>query len=226
MPARQLTMQNEGALLQNYNHPQNWEPLSASLVSSPMVAYKNVQRLDLRGLLAGKETGLSVSNVVLQEAGIIDAPVASPTAGLMVVDVLSSVPLEDEVIADMYVLGNESTMPSFNLSSGMSRLASEQSLNLSQVTWGLWRFFAKDRNIVYKENYSVMKALHSGYFGEGEVMVAPTAYWTRVVFAFDNVAESTSYPALIPSANLVVLAQAVDLTVPQEVTAMIRSAQR
>lgn len=225
MPVRQFTMQNYGAMLQNYNHSGSWEPLSSTLVSSPMVGWRNTQKLDLRGLLAGKETGVGISNAILQESGFVQAPVAAREAGIFILDMLTTVVPTDEMLADCYRYNAEAVMPGFLHPIGVASLSSEQSMNPSQVIWGLWRFFCKDANLNPKDTFQ-MRVINSGYIGEGEPMVAPHVYWTRLVFGLDSITASTSYPCLIPSANLVVLGEALDLTVPQELTAMMRSAGR
>lgn len=235
MPMRQLTMQNRGATLQNYNVADQWQPLNASLVSSPMVAWRNTQKLDLRGLLAGDETGLGVSNAILQETGPVMLPVAVPEGGAMIIDMLTTVRPTDEVLSYCYRgTSLEATMPGFLHSEQLTGPtgpvdADTQSFSPSQVIWGLWRFFVKDRNLTSKGGASpsyVERVVSSGYFGEGETMVAPHVYWTRVVFGLASTTESNNYPVLVPSANLVLIAEALDLTTPQEVTAMMRGSGR
>lgn len=222
-------MQNAGAVLQAYNTPNSWEPLSVTLVPAPMCAWRNTQKLDLRALLAGNETGLVVSNAILQESGIIQAPVIAREAGIFVVDLLTTVEPTDEVLALMFSYNQEGTMPGFLLSETQTTTALTQTLNPSQVIWGLWRYFVKDQNLIAKAGATasfMMRPAGSGYFGEGETMVAPHVFWTRVVFSVEGTTTATSYPAIIPSANLVLIAAAEDLSTPQEVTAMMRSAGR
>ena len=232
---RQLTMQNKGATLQNYNLVDQWEPISSALVASPMVAWRNTQKLDLRGLLAGDETGLGVSNAILQESGPVMMPVSVPEGAAMVIDMLTTVRPTDEVLSYCYRGVNlEATIPGFLHSNSLTGItgpvdAETQTFSPSQVIWGLWRFFVKDRNLTPVGGASPSfssRVVSSGYFGEGETMVAPHVYWTRVVFGLASTTETNNYPVLVPSANLVLLAEALDLTTPQEVTAMMRGSGR
>lgn len=228
MPGRQFTMMSAGCTMQNYQVQGKWQAINFSLVTSPTVAYYTTERLDLRGLLAGKEQGISISNVILQEAAPVRLPTTAREASCMVFDCLTTVPLTDENMAQWF----DSTTYQANVA-GMLKPAdmtgvtsSDQELNPSQIVWGLWRWIVKDAVMSSKPGEFEVRTINSGYWGEGETIVAPNLYWTRLVFVTDNITQGTSYPAVIPSANLVVLGEAVDLTTAQEVTQMIRAAQR
>ena len=99
---RQFTLQSAGATLQNYSSDGRWNPIPVGLLPGPAGGWYSQERLDLRGLLAGDETGIAVGNVILQEAIPFNCPTAAPIAGIFVVDVLTTVLPTEESIAEWY----------------------------------------------------------------------------------------------------------------------------
>ena len=71
------------------------------------------------------------------------------------------------------------------------------------------------------ETQPVLRTYTSGNFGGGEVMVSPQVYWTRIVIATSP--DDTVY---IPSANLHMAVNALDLNDGQEIIQMMRSSGR
>ena len=63
--------------------------------------------------------------------------------------------------------------------------------------------------------------MQSGYFGQGDYAVSPTLWWTRIVYT-----ASEEDVVVIPSANLLTNARAEKITVPMELSQMMRAAQR
>jgi hypothetical protein len=96
-----------------------------------------------------------------------------------------------------------------------------QTFNPSQITWGLWRLFGINSSFRLSVTDWPTQTISSGYFGQGEVQVPPSVWWTRLVVCDDD---GTSIG--IPSSNLVVYAAAQAMTEPEEMTAMMRSVQR
>lgn len=221
-------MQSAGCTMQNYDADGKWEPINSTLVTAPTVAYHSTERLDLRGLLAGKEEGIGISNIILQEAAPIRLPTSNREGSCMVFDCLTTVPLTDENMAQWF----EATTYQTNVAGFLKNAdspgvaASAQELNPSQVVWGLWRWVVKDAVMSSKPGEFEVRTINSGYWGEGETIVAPALFWTRLVFVTDNTLQASSYPVVMPSANLVVLGEALNLSTAQEVTQMIRAAQR
>ncbi len=221
-------MQSPGCTMQNYVATAPWEVINSTLVTAPTVAYWNTQRLDLRGLLAGDETGIGISNVILQEAAPVKLPTSNREGACMVFDCLTTVKPTEENMARWF----EGTTYVADVGGFLAPAdfpeptSSEQRFNPSQVVWGLWRWLVKDAVLSPKAGDFDSRTINSGYWGEGETIVAPNLYWTRLVFVLDNTTQGSSYPVVMPSANLVVLGEALDLSTAQEVTQMIRAAQR
>lgn len=219
-----MTMMLEGTQASNYVTHGNWEALPAAIYAGPNTAYYNKTKLDLRGLLASKERGLEVSNVILQDAGEIRmVPSVSGEGHVFCVDLLTTVEPTEENMADWWRgISVPGSMPGFTIpTNALNDPPSEQSFNPSQILWGLWRLIAVDRNFVLGGTDLAMRTVNSGYFGEGETLVAPALWWTRLC-----VTNTTLNQIIVPSSNCIIRAQAIDLSMPQEITAMIRAAQR
>lgn len=230
-------MQRDGAILANYNSPGNWHTLNSStLYKATSGGYYTTSLLDLRGLLAGDESGISISNVILQEPDECRVNATTREGFMWVCDILTTVrPTEQNMSQWFRGLSNISKLPGFVQSVQATPAdAGDQFLNPSQVVWGLWRLITQDPAFTMEEVSAgpppimayASRVVSSGYFGEGETIVAPSMYWTRLVMVDETKTEEGGYPVKIPPANLVIMGMAVDLTTAEEITQMIRAAQR
>ena len=179
--------------------------------------------VDLRGLLAdGKNRGLNPLSIVLQEAAPIEF--ATEDTYCIVYDILSTVQLTRESIRALYAsYSTPGNVPGF-IEPGIATPQpgeSMQDLNPSQVVWGLWRQLSTNGQFRFAPTEYATQTVQSGYFGQGEVAVSPHLWWTRIVRT--NTDGST---LIIPSTNLVIYADAIALTEPEELTQMMRAVQR
>ena len=237
---RQITMQKSNAqLLQAFNHEGAWAPVRSTLLTTTTPwssggMWYNIDRLDLRGLLAGKENGVLFNNIVLQESGTpYQRDQDDPSEGTLIwmCDLLTTYkPSEEEISRYFRGLTEESIMPSFirgdvNISS--PTLAVEPH-NPNEVVWGLWRMFDLDTTSKVTDTLYELKLSSSGYFGEGDAVVSPHVYWTRVVWGLNSKLASPAggKGLTIPASNLVMQGTALELTVPQEITQMMRASGR
>jgi len=189
-----------------------------------------IKKLDLRAFNSSdRANGLDLLAISVQEA----SPVFSVTdageepGAVFMMDVLTTHKVQDEGpnqgILEWIQSGlHQWLTPGFLYSppSGASGMRIEE-LSPSQVIWGLWRAMGVDRNMTGVEQQPVLKTYASSNFGGGEVMVSPHCYWSRVV-----VASSPEDSIYIPSANLHMAVNALDLTDGQEMIQMIRSSGR
>jgi len=202
--------------------PNNWNNVAGFAGTGE--CYYNIQSLDLRGLMAGNERGLQPENISLQEAVPWSMPVAMAYM-FMVFDFISTVKPTEELIGDIYQRPDLGQNQGVGFPLTGSTLASawppsRQRLNPTQITWGLWRQFSMDPN--WDTNgASITRVANSGYFGQGDMAVSPALYWTRVVVTMKG-----EDVVAIPSANLLTYARAEKITAPEEMTAMMRAAQR
>lgn len=237
---RQITMQKANAqLLQAFNTEGSWVPVNSALLTTTAPwssggMWYNSDRLDLRGLLAGKENAVQFNNIVLQESSIpYQRDLTDTREGTLiwVCDLVTTYePTEEEISRYFRGLTEEAVFPSFirgdvNISS--SALGVEPH-NPNQIIWGLWRIFDLDTTTMVTDTLHSLKLSSSGYFGEGDPVVSPQVYWTRVVWGLN--AKLTS-PAggkglTIPASNLVMQGTALELTTPQEITQMMRASGR
>lgn len=231
---RQITMQKPGApLLQYYNTENGYIPVPSSYSVGGGMWY-NIDRLDLRGLLAGKENGVLLSNIVLQE----DLPIVlreanDPSEGShqWVCDIISTYkPTEKEIAQYFRGLEAENVLPGFlagrrNISASTIDVEPH---NPNQVIWGLWRLFALDTGTKTADNRWRTKMVDSSFFGEGDPIVSPQVYWTRVAWSLlsDQTGPAGGKPLALPAANLVMQGTALEMTTPQEVTQMMRASGR
>jgi len=186
-------------------------------------AYYFQAKVDLRGLLVdGKNRGLNPLSVVLQEAGPIEF--ATEDTYCMVYDIISTVKLTEQLIEGIYdSYSTPGDVPGFldpRVALPVDK-ESFQDLNPSQVMWGLWRQLSTNSLFRFQPTEMATQTVQSGYFGQGEVAVSPSIWWTRVVRTF-----STGDTVIMPSANLVLHAEAENLTEAQELTQMMRAVQR
>jgi len=175
----------------------------------------NQTKLDLRPFRESNGSrALDLLNITLQESPAWAN--GSSSLGILVIDILSSVRLTAQTIQNNYELNISGFLSTVDTGTGTQ--STDQSLSSSQVVWGLWRYFDHDQNL---QGLVVNRA--SSYFGEGEIVVAPALYWTRIVTMYSPSDGSTM---LVPSANLVCHAAVVDISEGQELAQMARMAQR
>jgi len=179
----------------------------------------NQTKLDLRPYYQANNTkALDLLNITLQESPVWST--GSSDIGVAVWDILTTVRLNRQTITDVVLsLRTPGFLITVPPGTGITEpLIQTQILNPSQVVWGLWRYLDHDINL---DRLLVLRA--SSYFGEGEIVVSPALYWTRIVTMYSP---SEGSSMLIPAANLVVHAAAVDITEGQELAQMSRMAQR
>jgi len=179
--------------------------------------------VDLRGLLVdGKNRGLNPLSIVLQEAAPIEF--ATEDTYVMVYDILSTVELTRDTIRAIYdSYSIPGKVPGFLDPMVALPVAGEgpQDLNPSQVVWGLWRQLSTNGQFRFAPTEFATQTVQSGYFGQGEVAVSPHLWWTRIVRTTGD-----SDTLIVPSTNLVIYADAIALTEPQELSQMMRAVQR
>lgn len=183
------------------------------------------RKLDLRAFNSSdKANGLDLLAISVQEA----SPFFSATdaqeepGGLFVMDVLTTVDLGHLEIQQWIQTGLHHWLtPGFIANVGQPAATRAEVLTPSQVIWGLWRAMGVDRNMTGVEQRPVLKSYASSNFGGGEVMVSPEVWWTRVV-----VATSPEDSIYIPSANLHMAVNALDLSDGQEMIQKMRSSGR
>jgi len=219
--SRQFIQALPGAMLGNDQENDIWEVADA-FIGSGTCSYATVQ-MDLRGLTAGKEVGLDIESLSLQEAGPWTAPDLTDT-GFMVTDVLTTVRPTEAVIAAMYERPDTATGRQLGFLYPVDTLISDvpsnlQSLNPSQILWGVWRLYGQDA--AWRAGQTMFRVAQSGYFGQGDVAVSPALFWTRVV-----ITNKLADLIICPSANLLSYGRGVSMTAPEEMTQMMRAAQR
>ena len=177
-------------------------------------------KLDLRGL---DDLGLQPMSVTLQEGGIVSLHQERTSA--MVFDVLTTVRPTEAAMAEWWRDINTQANPPGFLEGRTLSTPVTQTFNPSQVTWGLWRLFGVATQWSITPTDFATQVVSSSYFGQGEVQVPPSAWWTRLVIINDK--DASPLPSVgIPSTNLVVYAGAQTMTEPEEMTAMMRAVQR
>ena len=219
---RQWSFQIPGAGMGNGATDAPWEvtPVAAATGQGYYVQAK----LDLRALTSDPSSsrGVALANVSLQEAGPWDITGGESERAIVVYDMLTTVkPSEDGVLAPIWAgFSVPGLTPGFLDPVGGVDATEDNPLNPSQVIWGYWRQMGVDRNIVGGTDMFTV-TVGSSYFGEGEILVGPSVWWTRFI---GTVADPTQ--VIAPSANLNCYAAAVSLTEPQQMTQMMRSVQR
>ena len=215
--------------------PTNW---STELGASNFTIFTE-QELDLRAYNQGGK-GLQLLQLAVQESGTWYASSSEndypPT--VYCVDILSSVKLSNNSIAacnpDVGVggqkyhffpgfLGDISAFPSLPGPPPRREPAMAQQLNSTQVLWGLWRRFNMNSNIRI-DNANGINAFtltDSGEWGSAEVAVAPSLFWTRIVWVY-----SDAQTVYAPSAILEMVGETLDLPEFVELNQMARMGQR
>lgn len=215
---RQYTMMIPGTLCGGGLFGAGWTQFDPTSGSGAYYYYQN--KLDLRGL---DDLGLQPLSVTLQEGSIVSLHTQETSA--VIYDVLSTVRPTEESMAEWWVSINvQANPPGFlegSLTGTFPTTQDTQTLNPSQVCWGLWRLFGINGTFRLSGTDYPTQTIASGYFGQGEIQVPPSMWWTRLVICDDD---GTSIG--IPSSNLVVYADAQSMSAPEEMTAMMRSVQR
>lgn len=222
---RQITLQCAPVTASNYTATGPWEVADSSITAGPAPCVYKSTKCDLRGLRAGKEEGIEFGSISLQEAQQNSVGGAEET--MLVMDILTTVKPTEQQIANWY---NRQTIPGeapgFIVGSGATIDPAFPRLNPGQVIWGLWRQYAVNGSYRLGLEFPT-QVFNSGFFGQGDVVVSPEIWWTRVVYQGPDTGDpATPSTAIIAAANLVVWGVAVDMTAPQEMTAMMRSVQR
>ena len=219
---RQYTMMAPGSGLGGTQPGENgWQVVPAAVGPPSGVAHFYQTKLDLRGL---DDLGLQPSSVTLQEGGPVSLHTAETSA--IVFDVFSTVRPTEASMGNWWTSINvQACPPGFMVGdSGLPTNAGPdvQTFNPSQIMWGLWRLFGVNSSFRLSATDMPTQTISSGYFGQGEVQVPPSAWWTRLV-----ILDADSITSIgMPSANLVVYANAHTMTDPEEMTAMMRAVQR
>lgn len=217
---RQFTLQKDSILVKTNLEPAGptWaEEGGSNWVWGGAGKYlSNQTKLDLRPYRESNDSrALDLLNITLQESP--SWLNGSTSVGILVTDIFSTVRLNAQTIQnqwEMKTAGFLNTRPTAQTGTQ----STDQNLSPSQVVWGLWRYFDHDANLG-----SLLINRASSYFGEGEIVVAPALYWTRIVSMYSPAEGATM---LVPSANLVCHAAVVDISQGQELAQMARMAQR
>ena len=85
----------------------------------------------------------------------------------------------------------------------------------------MWRLIGNNPTFRLGGSDAAATVASSGLFGEGEIAVSPTLYWTRLIISD---ADGTGVNGA--SANLVVNGEVVELSTSREVSQMMRAGQR
>lgn len=226
---RQFAPMMTGAGLGNTDPPDLWDVVPLADYGGLGDCFFNIQELDLRGLLAGNEQGLYFDTISLQEACPWFNPVTEGVeqGWFMVYDMLTTVKPTRHTIAETFVRPDtgQNACPGFLLPADVATNdwpPDEQRLNPSQVIWGVWRCFANNMQFKLPETFGLgVTVLNSGYFGQGDYAVAPSLYWTRIVCS-----AAIADVVVAPSTNLLINARAEKISVPMELSQMMRAAQR
>lgn len=217
--------------------PTNW---NTELGSSNFLIYAE-QELDLRAYNQGGK-GLQLLQLAIQESGpwfssSSETPIEKPPY-FYCVDVLSSVKLSLNSIAacnpdpgvggDRFhffpgFLGDVSAFPAVPQPPPLRGSRRSQELNSTQVLWGLWRRFNENQQVQIDtaNRIAAITLTDSGEWGSAEVAVAPSLFWTRIVFV--HTADMTVYS---PAVILEMIGETLDLKPYVELNQMARMGQR
>lgn len=217
--------------------PTNW---NTELGVSNNLIFQE-QELDLRAYNQGGK-GLQMLQLAIQESGTWDARSSEQDQPpfVMVVDVLSSVRLTHNSIAacnpDVGIsgqkyhffpgfLGDISAFPSLPGPPPSREPLRSQELNSTQVIWGLWRRFNENQNIpinmASNPRQYALTLTDSGEWGSAEVAVAPSLFWTRIVWVYTD-----AHTVYAPSSILEMVGDTLDLPTFVELNQMARMGQR
>jgi hypothetical protein len=223
---QQMGTGNGGWIPGSANIPTAW---NTNLGVSNYIIYAS-QELDLRAYNQGGK-GLQLLQLAIQESGpwmstSSESPINEPPY-LFCVDVLSSVALTQNSIAacnpDVGTGGQRyHFFPGF-LGDESAFATGTQELNSTQVLWGLWRRFNENANIPVNmsSRHNALTLTDSGEWGSAEVAVAPSLFWTRIVWVYED--HMTVYA---PSSILEMVGDTLDLPQYVELNQMARMGQR
>lgn len=181
------------------------------------------QKLDLRAFSQDENKGLDLLNVALQEGGVYCySDSADEFPCLMVVDVITSVKMSQAAISDVCLEMQITNFPGFI----GDQKANNQKFNTSQIIYGQWRAFAANQNLDFGTGSAwgekALQVFQSGSFGQGDIIVGPHAYYTRIITTMGGAA-----PIVYVPANIVVCSGAlVELKGFQELNQMARMSAR
>lgn len=187
------------------------------------------EKVSLRAFNSNPGKGLSILNVAVQEGGAWSATTTDPTnsvPGCLVIDLISSVQIPIERWEDIIdsTNGLNANMPGF-LNEGSTndptRPANRQ-YNTSQIIYGMWRVYGENRNVMYgSPPLPTLGVFQSGQFGSGEMLVAPHAYYYKLV-----VTAHEDITVQIPACNCSVHGAVVSVPEFAELGQMARLGQR
>lgn len=150
--------------------------------------------------MAGKESGIDMSALILQEAGPW-ALIASPAEGyFMVIDFVTTQRPTELFIGQVWeqpVLPGH--FPGFLLPDQATiadKSPSDQDFNLSQVAWGLWRIFGVN-TLQRMGTIQPVNVNQSGYFGTGETLVSPVCFGLESLSRFRMLTRSLFHPLIL-----------------------------
>jgi len=216
---------NKGITVGTLNPPVGWD---LHLLGTNFLIYQE-RKLDLRAYNQGGK-GLDIRGLALQESLSWECRTTENDNPpyTFCIDILSSVRLSRNSIAAMHPdggVGGEKYhfLPGFLASPSSFDSPDDQVLNSTQVVWGMWRRFIQNQMLPYDtpNRFFANVTIDSGEFGSGETLVAPNAYWTRVVFWMHDATTVN-----VPSANLEIGALTLDLKPYVELNQMARMGQR
>lgn len=220
---RQFVQMMPGDVLGTGAQGERWD-VAASGSPSGFIYYCR-DNLDLRALLSGKEPGIQMTSFILQEAGPWAATISGDRGYFMVIDLVTTQRPTEEFLIELWeqpaLPGRQAGFLIPDNALAADKSPDDQDFNPSQVEWGFWRLWGITDTNALGPSTLALSVNQSGYFGTGEVAVAPGLHWTRVIVPYQDGDIIT-----IPSANLVSQGVAVDMTVPQEISSMMRAVQR
>ena len=215
--------------------PTNW---STELGTENNIIFTQ-QELDLRAYNQGGK-GLQLLQLAIQESGTwyCSTSETDNPPFVMCVDVLSSVKLSLNSIAawnpavgvggQKYhffpgFLGDISAFPSLPGPPPSREPDMAQQLNSTQVLWGLWRRFNENAMIPIDtpNRINAFTLTDSGEWGSAEIAVAPSLFWTRIVWVYTD-----AQAVYAPSVILEMLGETLDLPEYVELNQMARMGQR
>lgn len=232
---QQMGTGNGGWIPGSLNLPTNWD---TELGSSNFMIFSE-QELDLRAYNQGGK-GLQLMQLAVQESGPWFASTTETDTPpyIFCVDVLSSVKLSLNSIAacnpDPGIGGNKfhffpgflGDISAFPATGGpppdRDQIPAQQ-LNSTQVLWGLWRRYNENQMmpIDTPNRIAAITLTDSGEWGSAEVAVAPSLFWTRIVWVYVD-----AHTVYAPSVILEMLGQTIDLKPYVELNQMARMGQR
>ena len=180
-------------------------------------------KLDLRAFSEEENKGLDLLNVALQEGGIYAySDTTDKYPSMLVVDVITSVKMSQAAVMSVCDAMHETNFPGF-----IGDLKSTtQQFNTSQIIYGQWRAFAANQQLDFGTGSpwgeKALQVFQSGTFGQGDIIVGPHAYYTRIVAV-----NGGDNPLVYAPANIVVCSGAlVELKGFQELNQMARMSAR